>query len=99
MCHNHSHLAGYIPESVTTDQFAVHTVVLDRPLTVELPTGERLILPSSTTLFALSPPPGTLCSPELRETVAHSIALFVVATSAYASERGTPLFSKIGSSG
>ena len=99
MCHNHSHLAGYVPEIITTDQFAVHTVVLDRPLTVELPTGEKLILPSSTTLFALLPPTGMLCSPELRGTVAHSIALFVVATSAYAFEQGMPLFLKIGSSG
>ena len=96
MCHNHSHLVGYVTEGIQTDQFAVHTVVLGQPLTVELPTGARLILPSSTTLFALSPPQGMLCSPELRETVAHSIALFVAATSEYASARGTPLFLRTG---
>jgi len=98
MCHNHSHLAGYVTEGVPTDQFAVHTVVLAKPLAVEMPTGERLTLPSSTTLFALVPLPGTLCSPELRQTVAHFIASFVAGQIEYGSAHGIPRFSKIGSS-
>jgi len=98
MCHNHSHLAGYVPETITTDQFEVHTVVLDRPLAVELPTGEKLILPSSTTLYALSLKPVTPCSPELREMVAHSIALSVVGVIAYAFGLETRVSSRIGSS-
>ena len=96
MCHSHSHIAANVFESVATDQLELRTLLPVRGYTVEMPTGERLILSSSTVLFALSPPPGTHCSPELLETVAHSIALFVAATSEYASARGTPLFLRTG---
>jgi len=97
MCHNHSHLAGYVPGVDRTGRYAVHTVVLLQPLTVEMPTGERLILPCYTTLFALLPPPAMLCSPELRQTVALSIALCAADPSAFASAPEIPLSSRTGS--
>jgi len=96
MCHNHSHIAASLFESVETDQLEVRTLLPVRGYTVEMPTGERLILSRSTVLFALSPPPGTHCSPELLETVAHSIVLYVAARSVFASAQEIPLFLKTG---
>lgn len=99
MCRNHSHITGYVTEAIQTDQFAVHTVVPERNVSVEMPTGARLMLPSSTTLFALWLEQGTLCSPELREMVAHTIALSVVGWTAYGCEPPTRWSLRTGSYG
>ena len=83
MCHNHSHLVGVVIGQAGTDQFEVVTIVTAQEVTVEQPTGARLILPASSRLFVLLPTGGRLFYSDFLQTVGPTIALYVKEASAF----------------
>lgn len=45
MCRNHSHIAGFLVAQMIEDDVTEYSIVVEKPLTVELSTGARLALP------------------------------------------------------
>lgn len=99
MCHNHSHLAGFVLGRMGTDQFEVLTIETTQALSVESPTGTRLLLRPYTRLYVPLPVAEKRFSQDFLQTVGLIIASYAKGLSEFDSLLITPTSFETGSTG